>query len=246
MAVIEELEVRGFSRKDMFIVDETVYNLRCGGFLPELSCGGDRFHGVAVYGLDQDIYWDEEWHYTTSLPSWSAFTRFLMRGTGTQNLGERSYLPVPLLLEVDFWINLPMVTSGEVIAVMGALANGTIFNVSNNKRFLINRVHGSVAMAEIAAIPEVQETWIFTLMTLERYQIVGGGMFNHRYTRSEPLLWLGVNASAMDYMMFKRINWARHEEELRVFNGLPEFFGYCRELNVGDHEEGRVVRVGGW
>jgi len=243
LAVIQELEARKFSRKDIFIIDEAAYNLRRSGFLPELSQGGDTFKGVKVYALDQNRYWDDDWFYTSSIPSRSAISEFFVRGVFNREASERSYLPVPLILDADFWINLPMVTSHETIGVCGAMANATIFNISNNKRFIENRVHASVAIAEIAAIPEFQETWVFTLMTLERYQFIGGFMFNFRYTQTEPFLWLSTNANAMDYLMFQRINKARAQERLRIFKNPPDFFEYAKSLDIGDYEDVRVVSL---
>lgn len=245
VAVIRELEARGFSKKDIFIIDETAYNLRRSEFLPELSQGGNSFYGVAVYSLDQDTHWDEEWFYTSSIPSRAGFSQFFSWGKFNRNRLERSYLPVTLILDADFWINLPMVTSHETIGVSGAMANATIFNISNNKRFIENPVHASIAIAEIAAIPEIQESWVFTLMTLERYQFIGGFMFSFRYTRSEPLLWLSVNAPGMDALMFKRIEKARKREQLRMFGDPPDFLEYAKSLGVGDYRDVRIVRVKG-
>lgn len=241
-AVIKELEVRGFSKKDIFILDENTYNLRCSGFLPELSQGGNTFDGVPIYALDRNMYWDEEWFYSNTISS-SAISQFFLRGIFNRELNERSYLPVPLILETDFWINLPMVTSHETIGVSGAMANATIFNVSNNKRFIENKVHASIAIAEIAAIPEFQETWVFTIMSLERYQFVGGFTFNFRYTQTEPLLWLSENACGMDYLMFLKINKARKRERLNHFQTPPDFFEYAKRLNIGDYEGIRIVRL---
>lgn len=243
MAVIKELESRGFLKKNIFIIDESAFNLRRSGFLPELSQGGNTFDGVVVYALDQNIHWDDEWFYTSSITSRSAITDFFKRGVFNRSASENSYLPIPLILDADFWINLPMVTSHETIGVSGAMANATIFNVSNNKRFIENRVHASIAIAEIAAIPEIQETWVFTLMTLERYQFVGGFMFNFRYTQTEPLLWLSTNANAMDYLMFHRINEARKQERIRLFRDPPDFFEYVKSLNIGDYQGIRMVRL---
>lgn len=237
-SVINELQIRGFSKDEIFIIDESSYNLRSSGFLPPLSQRGCTFEGVKVYALDQKIHWDPEWHYTSSLSSKHNFFKLFFQDDPT-----KSFLPVPLLLDVDFWINLPMVTSHESTAVSGALTNATIFNISNNKRFIDNPVHASIAIAEIAAIPELQESWVFTLMTLERYQFVGGFIFNSRYTRSEPLLWLSTNAPAMDYLLFQRINKCRHQEQLPIFEIPPGFFEYCKTLDVGNYRDIKILKI---
>lgn len=237
-AVIKELEARGFLREEIFILDENTYYLRACGFLPQLSAGGNTFEGVLVCALDQKVYWDSEWHYISSLPSRQAFARSFVRYDDGKSL-----LPVPLLLDIDFWINLPMVTSHESTGISGALTNATIFNISNNKRFTDNSIYASIAIAEIAAIPELQESWIFTLMTLEHYQFIGGSVFSSHYTRSEPILWLSTNAPAIDYLMFKKINKSRKQEQLPSFENVPDFFEYCKSLSVGNYKDSCIVRL---
>lgn len=239
LSVIKELETRGFAKNEIFIIDEYAYNLRLSAFLPPLSEGGNTFAGVRVYSLDQKIHWDPQWHYISSLSSKHTFSRKFP----FQDDQDKSFLPVPLLLDVDFWINLPMITSHESTAVSGALTNATIFNISNNKRFIDNPVHASIAIAEIAAIPELQESWVFTLMALERYQFVGGFIFNLRYTGSERLLWLSTNAPAMDYLAFQRINKCRQQEQLPVFKVPPSFFEYCKTLDVGNYTDTKILKI---
>lgn len=238
-AVINELQARGFLKSEIFIIDEDTYNLRACGFLPPLSRGGDCFEGVRVHAFDENIHWDPEWHYISSLPSRQAFSRMGFR----VDKENKSYLPVTLIVDVDFWINLPIVTSHEATGVSGALTNATIFNISNNKRFIYNPIHAAIAIAEIAAIPEVQESLIFTLMSLEVYQFIDGIHFNARYTRSEPMLWLTMNAPAIDYLMYQKIKKCRKEERLPGFEESPYFFEYCKSLSVGNYKDVRILKL---
>jgi len=238
VSVINQLEGRGFSKNEIFIIDEDSYNLRQSGFLPPLSHGGDTFEGVKVHSFDEDIHWDSDWHYISSLPSRQAFSRVSFQEDRT-----KSYLPVTLMTDADFWINLPMVTSHESTCVSGALTNATIFNINNNRRFIHNPINAAIAIAEIAAIPEVQETLIFTLLSLESYQFIDGTNFNARYTKSEPILWLSMNAPAIDYLMYEKINHCRKNANLPIFEEIPYFFAYCKSLNVGDYTDTSIIKL---
>lgn len=230
------LEQRGFARKDMLIVDFQESQLRKCGILPPLSQGGSSFEGVNVYALDKNIYWDENWFYDSNLPALEYFGSYYMPYLTPEKAWEKerkSYLNPLLLCDVDFWINLPMVTSHAAIGVSGALANATLLNMSNHKRFLNSPSICPMVVAELAAIPELQATCIFSILSLELYQYVGDYQFNAYYTHSEPLLILSNAAAALDYTLLKKINKARLKRNFAPLgdpNGL--FWSYLRQMQV--------------
>ena len=81
---------------------------------------------------------------------------------------------MPLLFGCDFWINLAVCMDDPILGLDGALANASIWNVSNQWRFLLEPSTASVAVAEILAIPEVNERLIVSILSLESYQFIGG------------------------------------------------------------------------
>lgn len=237
LAVIEELKGRGFSQEEILIVDLEAHKLREAGILPPISTGRMDFEGVRVIPLDSGKYWEDAWYYESSLPSRDFFTFFF---TYLRPLDKRiqeegkSYLPVPLMLDVDFWINLPMATDHPVLGVSAATANATLLNVSNNRRFWISPTSGPIAAAEIAAIPELRERWAFTLLSLERYQYVGEYAFNARYTHSEPLLVLSPDPGVLDQWVLTKINKARQEEGFDPIDMKQPIFRYLESLGVSE------------
>lgn len=242
-AVVRSLLDRGFRRDQLFLIDLDENRLRDAGFLPSRVEPARTFDGIPVYALHSGQFYHEAWYYDNPLPAerrQAQRTDRLFEYDEAEGLLRRyeasdrkSFLAVPLLLEVDFWINLPMAMDHPAIGVSGALANPTLWNVSNNRRFLINPATAPAAAAEIAAIPELRDGWVFTLLTLERYQYIGGPRFNSLYTRSEPRLLLSTNPVAMDFEMLDRINRARRENGFGMILQEQPLFYYAETLGLG-------------
>ncbi|OHE89596.1 MAG: DUF362 domain-containing protein [Verrucomicrobia bacterium RIFCSPLOWO2_12_FULL_64_8] len=251
-AVIGALERRGFKPDNIFLVGLNALRMRLTGYLPTLSSGESSFANHPIFVLESGKFYDPTWFYDSPLP-----TRFdpvlneraaLVAANGkTQTTLEedrKSFLATPLFLDADFWINLPVYTDHPTLGINGALVNATLWNASNTLRFFRSPANAPAAVAEMAAIPELRATWACTLVSLERYQFIGGPYFNSLYTRSEPRLWLSADPVALDALMVERLNQARREtgfqpigeDELRMLE-------YAEQLGVGRWRAGQVKWV---
>ena len=249
-ALIDSLEARGFDRDAVYIVDYSAHNLRAAGFLPPLSRSGKsgkRFDGARVLALDSDDHYDPNWFYDSPLPpAFQQEPRLMLEGSSRRDsLAEgvearKSFLPEPLLFEVDFWINLAVGVDDPALGIDGALANATLWNVSNSRRFLINQATASAAVAEIAAIPELAERLVLNFVSLEAYQFIGGPRFNAIYTRSEPRIWMSSDPVAVDRLLYDRINTMRRLEGFPEITPLPKQFPFAASLGLGLHERSRI------
>jgi len=204
-AVRDELVRRGFSRENIFIVDLSEKSLRKSGYLPPFARGNDLWEGSPVIALNTGKFFDARWFFENPLPSREAFTAESTDWDAPEN-DRKSFLPVPLIFEVDFWINLPVATDCSALGVSGALANATLWNVSNQRRFVENPANAALMAVNIAAIPEFRATFEFSLLSLEKYQFIGGQKFSAAYTASEKRLWLSANPIILDYLMWLRMN----------------------------------------
>lgn len=239
-AIITALESRGFSRDSILILDRTRHALHRAGVLSFSTGQADIFEECPVLALDTEKYFDENWFYDSPLPpvrkeNPSLFNRF---GNDPRSLDEgdyerKSFLPMPLIEEVDFWINLATAVDDPVLGIDGAMASATLWNVGNSQRFLANDATASAALAEIAAIPELRERLLFHCVSLERYQYIGGPLFNSRYSESEAKLWLSSDAVAIDRLLLERMNYMRVLEGFPRIAPLPRQFPFAVSLGLG-------------
>ncbi len=245
-AVIYQLEKRGYKRSDITLVDMSARKMRASGFLPKLSDvqkgAPDSYNGVQVVDIESGKYFDKRWFYDNPLTPKNMRATTSYREIYDPEI-RKSYLPVPLFLSVDFWINLPVITDMEGLGVCGALGNTSIWNMSNNERFLKEPANASMAAAEVCAIPEMRESNVFTILSLEQGQFVGGSVYNARFCFSENMLMLSSNPVAIDYIAWQIINKYRRANRFKLIDPEPPILNYCRQLNVGDYDMRKIKRV---
>lgn len=244
-AVIAALEERGFERSNLFILDMDEQFLRQAGIFPLLSERRSDFEGVPVYALQSGAYYDEVWFYDSPLPPRQyerGVLADLRKDLQVSDEDRKSFLATPLLLGLDFWINLPVAVHHRGVGVSGAMANPSIWACSNNERFHDNPANAPLVAAEIAAIPELQAGWVFSILSLEKYQYIGGHGFRSLYTESEPRLWMSSDPVALDALMLRRMNAARRSKSLPEMTDPLPLLEYGRALGMGVHRA-EAIRI---
>ena len=248
LAVIEALERRGFEPGNIFLVGLNQFRLRMSGYLPSLVDGETPFKGHPLYVLESNRYYDKGWFYLSPLPSTfdPSVAEAQTRDTPTSSTLEedrKSFLATPLFLEADFWINLPVYTDHPVLGVNGSLVNATLWNASNTARFFRSNASAPAAVAEMAAIPEIRLTWAFTIVSLERYQFIGGPFFNSLYSASEPVLWLSADPVMLDALMLDRINRWRRRSGFQPVSDEIHTLDYAEQLKIGSADTAKVKLI---
>ena len=244
-AVISQLVNRGYKREDITIVDMSRRKMRECGFLPKLSQvrdgAEDSYSGVRVADIESKQFFNKDWYYDN--PLMPKNNRGMLKSIDLYNPELRkSYLPVPLFLTVDFWINLPVVTDMEGLGVCAAVGNMSIWNMSNNERFLKQPANASMAAAEVAAIPELKNSEIFTILSLERGQFVGGAIFNSRCTFSEKTVLMSANPVVIDYIAWETLNKYRRAFRFAQIHPIPPLLNYSSELQLRDFDFRKIER----
>ena len=123
--------------------------------------------------------------------------------------------------------------------------NATLWNASNTARFFRSPANAPAAVAEMSAIPELRQTWMCTIASLEHYQYVGGPYFNSLYTTSEPLVWLSTDPVLMDSLMRARIDEWRKRSGFQPMSDDIRTLEFAESLGVGstDIKDARMVDV---
>ena len=235
-ALVRALEERSFRREDIYLVAHSARQYaKKAGFVPSLHTGARALAlgGCGWKAWDQQADYDANWYYDSPLPPRSKLSLNLLKPfSGEDDLDaandqRKSLLPVPLMFDFDAWINLATAADAPDWGICGVLANATLANVSNARRFQGESVAAAAAIAEIAAIPELRETWCFNMISLHKYQYIGGPQYNAAYTRSEPLLWLSADPVALDRLLVERINQARQRDGFPVLQAIPLQLSYA-------------------
>lgn len=250
-AVINALERRGFETKNIFLVGLNQLRLRMTGYLPSLVTGKSPFDGHPIYVLESGRYYDPVWFYDSPLPQrfdpiFAEQQTKDFSNSSTKDEDRKSFLATPLFLDADFWINLPVYTDHSMLGINGALVNATLWNASNTARFFRSPANAPAAVAEMSAIPELRQTWMFTLASLEHYQFIGGPYFNSLYSASEPLLWLSTDPVLMDALMRDRIDRLRKRNGFEPISEEIRTLEFAETLGVGSTniKTARIIDVG--
>ena len=251
-AVVTALLARGFSKEGICIIDAEEKMLREAGFLPPLSQIKERgpyFDGIRVYGLDEGTLQSPTWFYESPLPR--EYTSPLGREMLQPIIeldpvkARKSFMPDILFGQVDFWINMPMVSHHPSTGMSGALVNASLWNITNSTRFFSSPANAPVAVAEIAAIPELDSGWALNLVSLEQYQFIAGPAYNANYTNSRKEIWMSVDPVIMDANLIQLINRSRESRGFRKLPEVPEFILYAMQLGLGRGipSETRFIKV---
>lgn len=238
-ATIESLESRGFDRQSILIIDFSSFDLKASGFYQEVKEGAFYFEGCSVLALNSFKYFESDWFYDSPIPPLLKDRPYNKDSNSVSSnsiapIFRQSFLPTSLLFEVDFWINLAVGLDDPVLGVDGVLANASLWNVSNHRRFLANESTAAVAVAEILGIPELNQHLKLHFVALEKFQFIGGPNYNSLYSRTEPVLWMSLDPVALDRLLVDLINRERRENGFQEL-AIPNLqLSYASKIGLGE------------
>ena len=90
-----------------------------------------------------------------------------------------------------------------------------------------------MAAAEICAVPEMRDGYLFTIMTFEKVQYAGGAIFNSGATGTEHFIMLSSDIAALDYIAWETVNKYRAGAGFPLISPVPPVLDYCFQLKLG-------------
>ncbi len=137
-----------------------------------------------------------------------------MLSSGEQ-LSSTSYFAKVLTKDVTKVINIPSMCDSFMTGLNGAIANMTLWNVDNWRRFIKPPTYGDPYLAEIYVDPRVREKVVLTLMDGLTLQFAGGPVPNPNFSRPNHTIYASADPVALDAIALRAL------EEYRVGNQLP-------------------------
>jgi len=241
-AVSAALVRRGFKREGLIICDTRDLALREAGFLPAVADGAQDFEGSPV------IAWEK------LAPAWAAEERLRYENQVLPRPGSPpvawgdarvSVLPKTLFDEVDFWVNLPVLSDSKALGVHGAIAAASLGNMANAERFMENPFNASKVAVEVCAIPGLAKGHALTILSLERYQVLGGPTFDAGWVRSEKTLLASANPVIIDFIGLQKINAGRRAGNVDPIHPEPPVFAAANsgEIRLGSCKPADITLV---
>jgi len=240
-AVAESLRRRGFAAGAIVICDAEAAHLRRAGFAPANPLEPLRFEDLPARAWDLEA---REW---AELPAWR-YENPMVPPPGapvpTWHDARVSLLPRPLAEEFDFWLHLPVLSDSADLGVRGAIAGASLENATNTERFAGNPRNAAMAAVEMAAWPAIDSKRALTLLSLERYQIKGGPVFDAGWCRSEKLLLASANPVILDVAGLTRLRAGRPEDNAGEPTVLQAAAAGGNTLGSARPSEVTLVRLG--
>jgi len=241
-AVSAALVRRGFRREGLVICDARDHALRQAGFLPPVADGPQDFEGSPV------LAWEK------LAPAWASDGRLRYEnqvlprpGSAAVAWGDArvSVLPKTLFDDVDFWINLPVLSDSRALGVHGAIAAASLGNMANAERFMDNPFNASKVAVEVCAIPGLAKGNALTFLSLERYQVLGGPTYDAGWVRSEKTVLASANPVIIDFIGLQKINAGRRQGNVDPIHPEPPIFAAANsgEIRLGSCKPADITLV---
>ena len=165
--------------------------------------------------------------------------------TGDQ-LSSTSYYAAVLSKKVKKVINIPSLCDSFMSGLNGSLANMTLSNVDNWRRFVKEPDFGNPFVAEIYADPIVHDKVVLTIMDGLAVQFAGGPFPNPNFTRQYFTIFASNDPVALDATAVRLIDEYRLANKLPPIAPISGHIDSAAGMGLGNSDEASIdqTRVG--
>ncbi len=162
-------------------------------------------------------------------------------------LSSTSYYATVLSRKVTKVINLPSMCDSYLSGLNGALANMTLWNVDNWRRFIQEPNFGNPYLAEIYGDPMVRDKVVLTIMDALAVQFAGGPFPNPNFTRQYFTILASRDPVAIDATAMRLIDQYRLANKLPPIAPVAGHIETAAGMGLGNASANVIdeVRVGG-
>jgi uncharacterized protein (DUF362 family) len=226
---LDDLLAAGYSRND------PLYRLRW----VDTATGYDKKSQVTAPIIGRLIWGDSAFGDRTS-------SRVEDMLSGGEQLSSTSYYAKVLSQEVDKVINVPSLTDSFLTGVNGALANMTLPNLDNWRRFTRSPDFGDPYLAEIYADAMIHGKIVLTILDALVLQYAGGPFPNPGFLVDHHSIFMSKDPVAIDATAARLLNENRSLSRLPSLDKMTLWLQSASAINLGKHreEEIELIRVG--
>lgn len=165
---------------------------------------------------------------------------------GGEQLSSTSYYAKVLTQEVDKVINVPSLTDSFLTGVNGALANMTLPNLDNWRRFTRSPDFGDPYLAEIYADAMIHGKVVLTILDALVLQYAGGPFPNPGFLVEHHSVFVSKDPVAIDATAVRLLNENRTPSRLPSLDKMTRWLQSASEINLGKNREEDVelIRIG--
>ena len=249
LAIAEGLREAGVPAKNIIVWDRNLEDLVAAGFD---QSGRD----YQLEGVDSRTGYDSEAQVSAPIIGkliWgdSQFgkrdgTRLTDTLGGGDQLSNRSYYAKVLSKKVTKVINVPSLTDSFGTGVNGGIANMTLANLDNWRRFSKASAEGDSYLAEVYADPMIHEKVVVTILDALILQYAGGPFPNPNFTMPNYAIFASRDVVAIDSTAIRLIDERRVASKLPSVRDMAQWLDAAVQLGLGQSSEARIemIRVG--
>lgn len=248
-AVARGLRTAGISRDHILVWDRNRSDLLAAGFREDSpdytlrwidpASGYDKKAQISAPVLGRLIYGDRAFGDRKG----ARFADLLANG---DQLSIQSHYSKILVRDVTKIIHIPSSTDSFLTGVHGAIADMTLSNIDNWRRFTKPPDFGDPYLAEIYSDETIRPKILFTLLDALILQYAGGPYPHPNFTVDNSALFASKDPVAIDATLLAMLEEVRKNAKLPPLSPMAHYIASAAALGLGENTSSRVetVRVG--